>query len=172
MDIRLHMDIDATPDRVWGILGERFMHVGEWAAPISRSCGVNQKHPGLGSVRECHTVGIGPIPPGRVRERLTAFDPAARSLAYEAATGLPSFILSAVSRWSVEPLGAARSCVRMHASFSLRWFARIASPLMRWQMTREGGRVLEDLKYFSEHGHPHPRKRRAAADPVGMLETE
>lgn len=159
MDIRLHTDIDAPPNQVWDILGERFMHVGEWAAPISHSCAVSESRPSSGAVRECRTVGIGPIPPGRVRERLTAFDPTSRSLAYEAAAGLPGFIVSAVNRWSIEPQAAERSRVHMHASFVLRGFARAMSPLMRWQMTREGRQVLGDLKYFAEHGRPHPRKR-------------
>lgn len=163
MDIHLLLDVDASAAQVWEVLGNRFMHVGEWAAPISHSCPIGESRPAPGVERECHTVGFGPVPPGKVRERLTAFDPDAMHLRYEAMAGLPGFVAGAVNRWSVADLGAGRSQLRMHATFTLRGPMRLLAPLMRWQMRREARLVLLDLKHFVEHAAPHPRKAAAIA---------
>lgn len=158
MDIQLHIDIAAAADKVWVTLGERFMLVGEWAAPISQSCAIGGGAPGVGSVRECHTVGVGPVPPGTVSERLAEFAPERHVLAYEAVSGMPGFVRSADNRWWIEPLDVANCRVHMHATFALAGIATLLTWPMRWQMRREGGRVLEDLKHFVEHGRAHPRK--------------
>lgn len=158
MDIQLHLDIDAGASQVWEVLGHRFMSVGEWAAPISHSCAIGDSPPAPGVERECHTVGMGPVAPGTVRERLTAFDAKLRTLSYEAAGGMPSFIAGAVNRWSVDESGPHRSQVRMHATFTVRGPIRLFTPLIRWQMRREARLVLLDLKHYVEHGTPHPRK--------------
>lgn len=170
MDIQLHIDIAATADRVWVTLGERFMQVGEWAAPISQSCAIDGGALGVGSVRECHTVGVGPVPPGTVSERLTVFAPDRHSLAYEAVSGMPRIVRSAVNRWSIEPLGATNCRVHMHITLVLSGIARLLTWPMRWQMRREGDRVLMDLKYFIEHGRAHPRKQLRAKPTLSVPE--
>lgn len=163
MEIDITLDVDASASRVWELVGHQFMHVGEWAAPISHSCPIGDSRPAPGVERECHTVGMGPVAAGKVRERLTAFDTNSRTLSYEAAAGMPGFVASAVNRWNVSELGPDRSQVRMHATFTLRGIMRLFAPLMRWQMRREGRLVLQDLKHFVEHGTPHPRKAAAIA---------
>jgi hypothetical protein len=72
---------------------------------------------------------------------------------------MPSFVVRAVNRWSVEPLGAQRSVVRIQATLTLRGVARWLSWPMRWQLQAVGTRVAEELKYFVEHGRAHPRKQ-------------
>jgi hypothetical protein len=152
---------------VWAALGERFMHVGKWAAPITSSCPLSEEHPGVGVVRACHIEGFGPVKPGTIHERLTSFDRERMTFEYEALEGMPSFITRAVNRWSVHPLDDRRSQVRIHATLTLKGPAVLLSCLLKWQMQWGGARVAEELKYFVEHGKPHPRKLAARGASAG-----
>ncbi len=101
MELRAEVMINSPADDAWLVVGERFGEIGDWASGVTVSA--LDGPPGPGRVRTCHIVGFGPIGPGVIRERLVHFDPAARSLSYEAAGGMPSFVERAVSRWSVHP---------------------------------------------------------------------
>lgn len=118
MEIRNQIDINAPAERVWNALGERFMHVDEWAALITSSCPLGPNEPGVGVTRCCSHPSVGPIKAGAVKERLSRFDRASMAFEYEAVDGMPSFVFYAVNRWSVEPAGDHRSIVRIHATLS------------------------------------------------------
>jgi hypothetical protein len=156
MEMRAEVVISAPAEHAWGVVGERFGEIGEWASPITRSS--MDGPPGVGQVRTCHVAGFGPVAPGVIRERLVTFDPEARSLSYEAAHGLPGFVMRAVNRWSVHP-GPGRSCtVRIHATLTLRPVTRPLGPVLRWRMRADTRRVLADLRHRVETGRPHPAK--------------
>ncbi|MFO0618408.1 MAG: SRPBCC family protein [Polyangiaceae bacterium] len=157
--------IDAPPERIWRVLGERFMHVGEWAAPITSSCSVGTDVPGAGATRACTIAPFGPIGAGVVQERLTRYEPDERAFEYEAIAGMPRFVARAVNRWSVARVADAQSVVKIHASLELRGPMALFGCVLRWQFLRAGAKVAEELKHFVEHGRPHPRKSRSAALP-------
>jgi hypothetical protein len=148
--------IDAPAPAAWAVLGERFGHIGEWAAPIAASS--LEGEPRVGAVRTCHVASFGPVAPGVITERLTAFDPVAMSFAYEATGGMPGFVGRAINRWSVHPRGERRCLVRTQATLELRGPAVLLSFLLKWRLHAEGARVLDELRYRIEHGRPHPRK--------------
>jgi hypothetical protein len=159
MELRLEIPIDAPAHRVWDVLGEQFMRISEWAGPITASCPSGSGSPDIGAVRSCTVAAFGPIKPGAVKERLTAFDRGRMTFEYEALEeGMPAFIERAVNRWSVVPINDERSLVRTHATLTLRGPYRLLGFLIRWQLNSGGARVLEELKYFVENGKPHPRK--------------
>ena len=163
MELLDEVIIDASPGRVWHALGERFMRVGEWAAPITSSCPVGPDEPRPGATRSCTIAPFGPMKAGVVDERLTRFDRDAMALEYEALAGLPGFIGRAVNRWHVSPADGGGARVSIHATVTLRGPMVLLGWLIRWQLRSGGARVLEELKYFVEHGRPHPRKLAAAA---------
>ncbi len=107
--------------------------------------------------------GFGPIAPGVIKERLVGFDPEARSLSYEAAEGMPGFIVRAVSRWSVHEGPGTACTVRIHASLTLRPAVRLVGPVLRWRMRADTRRVLAEFRHRVETGHPHPVKLAALA---------
>lgn len=166
MELRNEITINAPASAVWAALGERFMHVGEWAAPIASSCPVGDEHPGAGAVRACRIDGFGPVKPGTIQERLTSFDRERMSFEYEALAGMPPFIARAVNRWSVLPLDGGRSLVKIHATLTLKGPAVLLSCLLRWQLQAGGARVAGELKHFVEHGKPHPRKLAASSSAI------
>ena len=94
--------------------------------------------------------------------------PAGRSLEYEAAEGMPSFIVRAVNRWSVHTGPGGTCVVRVHATLTLRPWARALGPLLRWRMRAGSRQVLDDLRHRVETGLPHPRKAAALAGRVSQ----
>ncbi len=158
MELRNEVVIDAPAERVWHTLGERFMHIGEWAAPITSSCPVASSEPGPGAMRSCTTAPFGPVKAGVVKERLTRFDPEAMAFEYEAAGGMPSFVAHAVNRWSVSRVDDRRCRVRIHATLTLRGPMVLFGCVIKWQLQSGGAKVADELKHFVETGRPHPRK--------------
>ncbi len=148
--------VRVPPERAWALVGESFADIGTWAAPIVTS--TMDAPAAHGSVRTCHIRGFGPVAPGVVKERLTRFDPADQSLAYEWVEGRPSFIVHAINRWSVHGSEPGHSTIRVHATLTLRPIVRPFGPLLRWWMRRDAGQVLGELAYRLENGTAHPRK--------------
>lgn len=151
--MKAELVIDASADDAWLVVGERFGQIDEWASAITAS--TMDGPPAVGQVRTCHVAGFGPVGPGMIKERLLGFDPAARSLSYEAAGGLPGFITAAVSRWSVTPGPGATCTVKIHAVLTMRPTARLLGPILRWRMRGDTRRVLAELRQRVETGRPH-----------------
>jgi hypothetical protein len=162
MELRNEIVIEAPAEQVWHALGERFMHVGEWAAPITSSCPVGPSQPGVGVTRSCSIAPFGPVKAGVVKERLTKFDREGMALEYEAIEGMPSFVAHAMNRWSVVRIDEGRSRLRIHATLTLRGPMVLLGLVIKLQMQSGGAMVAEEFKYFVENGKPHPRKLAAA----------
>jgi hypothetical protein len=154
MEMRAEVVINAPAEDAWVVVGERFGEIGEWASAITES--VMDGPPAVGQVRTCQVAGFGPIAAGVITERLTGFDPEARSVSYEAAAGMPWFIAGAVSRWSVHAGPGGACMVRIHATLTLRRAARPLSPGLRWRMRADTRRVLAELRLRVETGHAAP----------------
>jgi len=154
MEMRAEVVINAPAEDAWAVIGERFGDIGEWASAITES--VMDGSPAVGRVRTCQVARFGPIAAGVIEERLTGFDPEARSLSYEAAAGMPWFIADAASRWSVHPGPGSACTVRIHATLALRVAARPLSAALRWRMRADTRRVLAELRHRVEAHHPGP----------------
>ncbi len=115
MEIRSQVTIKAPAERVWDAIGERFMDVSEWAAPITSSCPVGVDEPGVGAIRACSIAPVGPIKAGVVKERLTVFDPTSMVFEYEAVEGMPEFVVRAVNRLRIERVNDRLAVVHIHA---------------------------------------------------------
>lgn len=158
MELRNEIIIEAPIERVWHALGERFMQVSEWAAPITASCPVGAAELGVGVTRSCNIAPFGPVKAGTVTERLTRFDRDAMAFEYEALEGMPGFVGHAVNRWSIARVDDRRSQLRIHATLTLRGPMVLLGCFIKWQLESSGAKVAEELKYFVENGKPHPRK--------------
>jgi hypothetical protein len=154
--------IEASAERVWSAVGDRFMEMGEWAAPVTSSCPIGTREPGVGAVRLCSHAAVGPIKGGVVKERLTRFEPAEMLLEYEAVEGLPGFIARASNVWRVERVDDQRCHVSVRSTVTLRALGKVFACPIQWQLEVVGARVTEELKFFVEQGRPHPRELAAA----------
>lgn len=167
----LEIRIRVGADEAWALIGTRFGQIAEWASPITASR-LDRGGAAAGVIRTCQVSGFGPMGDMVVRERLIAFDPAARSLTYDAVAGMPGFVKHAANRWTVEPDGVDGCLVRSRATLGLTWWMRPLGPLMSWRLRREARRVLEELAHRLETGRPHPRKLASAAEHAGAPTVE
>ena len=157
MKLALEVTANAPIDRVWDILGPGYVNAGNWASAVY----ISQPRSGEAKVagapaagRVCQT-SLGPF-----TETIEEYDPTNHRVAYSA-TGdkMPGFVKSLVNSWTLTPIGAGRTKVRMELN------ADIAFPfnvLMGWMMKMQFKGALkdsiEDLKHYAETGKPHPRK--------------
>jgi hypothetical protein len=156
--------VNAPADAVWRVVAGGFDRIGEWATAIPASTANPVAESAIGAPvpsRVCHT-GVALIP--QVTETIAAFDDPGRTLTYEATSGMPSFVTLARNRWQVTAEGERRSRVTFAADLRVRgpvgWLARW------WLLARVGrmGRfLLDDLKYYVEHGVASPRKQQQLA---------
>jgi hypothetical protein len=156
----LTVRIDAPADRVWDILGPRFARIGEWASAIPSSQPGAEPRDGDAppDERVCSSTLPG-VP--EVRERLVHYDPAARTLTYEATQGLPRFIHRATNTCTVTATSEATCTVTSLAQVHARGvLGRIGLLFARPALVRLGRGTFDDLKYVAEHRAPSPRKRR------------
>lgn len=156
MRIDQYIDIAASPERLWQVIGHGFTDVSTWASAIAHS----EPTPSGGG-RACTVSGAPGIK--HITERLTAYDDAARSLTYAAEAGLPRYVLTARSTWWVQPLGPKRSRAWVSAEVKMSAAARIVGPMMQVAVRMLGRRTLSELKYYAELGVPAPRKQQQAA---------
>lgn len=106
------------------------------------------------AARVCRT-GLPAVP--EVTETIVAFDDDARTLTYEATSGLPGFVARARNRWRVTPVTANRAEVSFHAELVARG---PVGALARWWLlalvARDGRHLLADLKHYLEQGEASP----------------
>lgn len=165
MQMRLEQSVAASPAATWSVIGEQFGAISQSVVAILDSH--LDGPPAVGAARTCRTAAFGPVAPGVIVERLTVFDPPNRHLEYEAVEGMPSFVTQAVNRWSVEAAPDGDSLLRVHATLSLKIWARPLGPLLRLQMRTASKQALEEVTHRIETGQPHPRKSAARSAAAG-----
>ncbi|TPV94050.1 MAG: SRPBCC family protein [Myxococcales bacterium FL481] len=161
IETRMEVELNASADQAWQLIGEQFGEIGDWASGL-RASSLDRKV-AVGAVRTCEINGFGPFPAGTIKEELLEFDPAARKFSYAAKSGMPRMFRSAKNRWSIEALGEDRCRVRSHASVDLHWWALPIAKLAGWGIHSEIERFAEDLRHRIERGVAHPRKQSALA---------
>jgi len=151
--------VAAPADAVWDLVGRRFDRIGDWATAVPSSSKLPTVSGTAGAPvagRVCRT-GVRSLPV--VTETIVAYDEANRTLTYQA-TGMPAFVVAAGNTWTVTPLGADRTRLRLQARFDTRGLVgRLARWLILARVRRTGRHLAEDLRHMVEHGAPSPRKQ-------------
>ncbi|MEO0564463.1 MAG: SRPBCC family protein [Chloroflexota bacterium] len=156
-DVTQEIIINAPADDVWEVLALQYDRVSEWATGIQASS-VNPEPELLEGApvtgRHCEVPGL-----GKTNERFTAFDANRRKFTYEAYAGMPFFVKTVSNTWQVADEGE-RTRVSMHLVADLNAFpGTLMAPFLRRQFEKNTETVVNDLKYYVEHGQPSPSKR-------------
>lgn len=164
----MEISFKASAAEAWNVLGEGYGTMCEWDSHMAST--TLEGELGVGAVRHCVSAqSFGPFKPGTIKERLIEFEPSERTFAYEAFSGLPSFILSARNRWTVEAVNDEKCTVRFDATLELRGLTRLMWPLMRRMMEKDLERWLEDLRFRVEEGKPRvPMTAGTSATPLSQ----
>jgi hypothetical protein len=163
MQIKSHTTINASASDVWHVIAHQFDAIGQWASSIPTSYAAPDASPPAGADVGARVCATGVRGFKDVREQFISYDEEAMRFAYEATAGLPWIVRHAENHWQVVPLDQSRCQVVARAVVDLRIFpGLLLAPLLRMQMNRLGQRTFEELKYYVEHGRPHPRKVESA----------
>lgn len=152
--------IKAPAARVWQILADDFTDISQWATGVLASGpNPNVTSGPAGSPiagRSCTVEGF-----GVTDERITAFDAAARSLAYTvAAPKLPGFVRRAENAWAIREVSADTCEVTSTSSADLAGLmGTLASPMLKKNFTSTIGSMLKDLPAYAETGVVSARKK-------------
>ena len=184
MKVSTSIDISATADEVWEVIGPDFARVSDWVSAIATSETVDAR-PAASGLDETDLAGAHPSgractfsSPGfdRIIEELTAYDPAARRLSYRLAHGMPAFVIEASNTWHAQALPDNRSEFTMDAYLELAGVGRVVRPFLRAYLNSIGRRTSRDLKAYLETGAPSRAKaihshasRRTALDRIVLL---
>lgn len=147
--------IEKNIDEIWEVLGNQFSEVHVWSTNfISSKAGGEPKLPGLDYLhRETMTES------GENFQELDNFDPVNYSLSYHVSKGGPGIAQNAIGRWSLTKTENNQTRMKVHFSLETKGLLGfILSPVMSKKVGRASAEIVDELKYYLEHGEPHPRK--------------
>ncbi|WP_299215728.1 SRPBCC family protein [uncultured Aquimarina sp.] len=152
--------IKAPIEKIWQILAVEFGDIGNWASGVDASEGSGT--PINGSTCSERACKINATGFSDTKERITVYDKEGYILKYTLFHGLPGFVKDAYNTWQLLPKDESLTLVK--ATTEMR-ATGIMGAMMNGFMTRSTQKVLkamcQELKYFVEHGEPHPTKRKA-----------
>ena len=157
--------IEAPAEHVWDINGRRFADVGQWSRNVHRSEALSGEAvagaPFAGRV--CEVKGF-----GTVREALTHYDDARRSLVVAIEAGLPFFVKESVFRSRVIAMGENRCRFEVTQTMVVGGvLGAILMPMLRRKLAVTVAEILDDLRLYAETGEVHPDKaKRLRARPA------
>jgi hypothetical protein len=156
MNFETRIDVSASAENAWQVIGEQFGDIGKWSASLESSFlkGVL----GVGAIRTCKGKGFGPFPPSTIEEKLTHFDSKKFQFTYEANKGLPAFVKKAQNAWSIEAIDSDNCIIYTRALVTLSPWMKPFGWILPMILKRDMGLFTEELIYRVEQGQPHPRK--------------
>lgn len=127
-----HM-IEAPADAVWDLMGERFGDIADWSDTVISSSldGPAQE----GALRTCELKPT-PAASGTIQERITKFDSANRTFAFDIVSGLPGFMRLVNSEWSIQDAGNGRTKAVNTLTIKVAWWMSPMLPVLRSQFSK------------------------------------
>lgn len=154
MIVQLKQEINRSAEECWKIFGGNYADISKWKSGMKSS--------------EAEGEPFGDAPYGSRKlkasgltfsEKLVHFSNTERAFTYEV-IGLPFVISSARNEWRfTETDGKATLHMKLNLQV-LSGFGWILGDLLKKNMTKEMGKLLDEFKYYMENGEVHPRKQR------------
>ena len=152
MEIKVKVTINKPIAEVWEVMGNQFGHAHLWSSNfITSKPGGEPRFEGLDySLRDTTTER------GNTIQELQAFDPSTYSFSYEITKGAPKIAKRAASTWylkETENGTVAHMDTIMEPNMPLP--AEMEAKI-HMGLTASFNQLAEELKYYVEHGVPHP----------------
>lgn len=162
MQVERSIEINATRDAVWEVIGPGFADAYKWASAVDHSTPSKGTHefPSAPNTGRTCTTSI-----GNVRENVLTYDEDSKQISYEAfSDGMPGFVKRLVASWRFSKGGS--NAVRVHMKLTVEIappFNILMGPMMKLKMGGILSDTMKDLKHFVETGKQSPLKVKAAA---------
>ena len=158
--VKKEIIINSPAENVWEMVGPGFTNVHHWASNVDHAMGKGTSSIEGAScdVRHCQVSVKGF---DKISERLTDYNNEDRTLTYEVINGMPGFIALAQNKWKVAAKNEGQSILMMEAEFQLKGvIGLLMKRIMKGKMSDTLDIVLNDAKYYAEHGTASPAKLR------------
>ncbi len=155
--------IHVSAEKLWGIVGNDFAHVGKWATSVDHSVGSGTPdfEGASCSIRGCEVNAKGF---NKLQERLTEFDAKNKTLTYEVTKGMPGFVTKASNRWEIIRVSEHASKIRMSANMEMkRFMGSLMGGIMKKNLMKLLPQVANDLKVYAETGNISESKKQRLA---------
>ena len=139
----------------WELIGNQFTEPHKWATNfITSEPGGEPKLKGLKYLHRATTTEN-----GINWQELDTFDPTNYFLTYHVSKGIPSIASKATGSWKLSELADTRT--KLNVDFTLKTkgvLGFLMSPVISNKVGLASSEIVEELKFYSENGKPHPRK--------------
>ena len=152
MKLKHEINIQASSNRAWKVLGEEFGSFSDWSSALSTSF-VDGKLK-TGSIRTCQLSGdFGPIKASTIKEQVITYNPKDMTLEYEVILGLPKMMKKATNRWVITAIDANNCRICSEATITLRGPFKLLAPLIKLLMSTDLGIFYEELEFKIANGY-------------------
>jgi len=152
------VNVNVSADKLWEIIGPGFAKAGEWSSAIdhSSSSGEGQFEGAVCDTRSCDLSAKGFT---SVDERITEYDDANQTIAYDVYQGMPGFVTKMNSRHVITDEGNGKSKDEIQITMEMKPFmGTLMGGMLKKNINSVLDSALEDLKVFAETGKPSAEK--------------
>lgn len=154
MNFSKQITVNVPANKVWDITGHDFANIGEWATAVSHSEAIDK----LPSVNNSPVGGrLCDTTLGQVSEEFTSYDEAKKTFSFKGVFDSVMF-KSIVNTTKVTKIDDNTSEVKISPAIELSMLGTIMSPMIKMKLNKTIDELLNDLKYYAEHGKPSPTK--------------
>ena len=155
MEVTKEIIVNQPIQAVWEVLGNQYTDAYKWARGLYHSQGSGSPtiEGATCSNRTCDTSF------GRIQEEIKTFDSQNYILAYEVIKGFPGFIKQGINTWRLSKSDVGSTKVSMRFTAETKGFlGLVMGPMMKMQLNKGLGEVLNDFKHYVETGQQSPEK--------------
>ena len=155
IDIKSTRTINKPIDEVWRFVIDEFAEGHRWAFGTT-SCRAGEQHEDFD--RLCHTET------GELRDTITLVDDVNHVLEFSV-EGLPFFVRSVVSTWSLEAVSTTATKITMGPRIdTIPVLGKLMEIPMKRALQKLYPQLLDDMAIYVETGEPSARKQRELAE--------
>ena len=147
--------LNTTIEKAWKILGPEFADAHKWASSIKHSQANDTKsfNGSTCSERGCDVSGI-----GNIKEKITEYSDTEHVLSYDVYEGMPSMVRHMNNYWKLTDLGNGSVKLEMKMTMKIGgMMGAMMKGMMKKKMSKTADQIMEEFKYYTENGAPHPR---------------
>lgn len=153
------VQINASADDVWQIIGPGFSEVGKWSTAVDHSdaYGDAQYEGAACDGRGCDLSARGFT---SVKEKITEYDAPNRTMAFDVIEGMPKFVLYTNNRTVITTSSDGKSTAQLQITMHMKPFmGSLLGGMFKKNLSNLIDSALDDLKVYAETGVPSARKQ-------------
>ncbi len=97
-----------------------------------------------------------------IKEKITEYSETEHVLSYDVYDGMPSMVRHMNNYWELTKLGNGSVKLEMRMTMKIGGImGAMMKGMMKKKMSKTADQIIEEFKYFTETGNPHPRVAKA-----------